>query len=91
MENRTLIKLLAGAIGFAGTQVAAKFRRDVRAAHNRYAALRRVAETRRGPIEYAMVGAGAPLLLVHGAGGGADPAREFGLPLTSTGVCGFAM
>src|SRR6185436_19772997 len=64
MENRTLLKLLAGAIGFAaGAQVAAKFRRDVRAARNRYGALRRVADTRCGPIEYATVGTGAPLLL----------------------------
>jgi len=92
MENRTLLKLLAGGIGFAaGAQVAAQFRRDVRAARNRYAALRRVAETRRGPIEYAMVGAGAPLLLVHGAGGGYDQALDFGLPLVGNGFCVIAM
>jgi len=92
MENRTLLKLLAGAIGFAaGAQVAAKFRRDVRAARNRYGALRRVADTRCGPIEYATVGTGAPLLLVHGAGGGYDQALDLGLPLAGSGYCEIAM
>ena len=92
MENRTLLKLLAGTIGLAaGAQVAAKFRHDVRVVRNRYVALRRVAETRRGPIEYAMVGAGAPLLLVHGAGGGYDQALDFGLPLAGSGFCVIAM
>ena len=92
MENRTLLKLLAGAVGFAaGAQVAANFRRDVRAARGRYTALRRVAETRCGPIEYAMVGSGAPLLLVQGAGGGYDQALDFGLPLAVSGFCVIAM
>jgi len=92
LENRTLLKLLAGTIGLAaGAQVAAKFRHDVRVVRNRYVALRRVAETRRGPIEYAMVGAGAPLLLVHGAGGGYDQALDFGLPLAGSGFCVIAM
>jgi pimeloyl-ACP methyl ester carboxylesterase len=40
-----------------------------------------IAETPCGPIEYAVAGSGAPLLVVHGAGGGFDQglelAREF--------------
>jgi pimeloyl-ACP methyl ester carboxylesterase len=92
MENRTLVKLAAGAAGFAaGVHVAAKYRRDVDAARNRYAALRRVAHTRCGPIEYAMVGTGTPLLLVHGAGGGYDQALDFGLPFADDGFRLIAM
>src|SRR5689334_8548498 len=42
-----------------------------------------MAETARGPIDYAAVGDGPPVL-VHGAGGGFDQALDFGeLPLQS--------
>ena len=37
-----------------------------------------VAETARGPIEYAVVGTGAPVLVLHGSPGGIDAARPHG-------------
>src|SRR5574341_348189 len=37
----------------------------------------RIANTSRGPIEYALVGSGPPLVAIHGSGGG----YEFGLLL----------
>jgi pimeloyl-ACP methyl ester carboxylesterase len=48
------------------------FRRDLDAARARLAGASEIAATRCGPIEYADVGTGPPILVVHGAGGGFD-------------------
>jgi len=38
-----------------------------------------------GPIEYAEIGEGPPILLVHGAGGGYDQGLDLGVPLANSG------
>jgi len=48
------------------------YRQDLRAARKRVQTGAQVAETPAGPIEYATGGDGAPVLVVHGAGGGFD-------------------
>ena len=48
------------------------YRRDLQEAEKRVASGSQIAETRCGPIEYASIGQGLPLLTVHGAGGGFD-------------------
>jgi len=87
MKKTTLIIAAGAAFGAAfGAALAAKavsdFQRDKRVA---FAVLRgrsQVIDTARGPIEYAAVGDGPAVLLVHGAGGGYDQslaiARLFG-------------
>lgn len=56
----------------AGARLHAAFRRDLDASRARVATGNRITETSRGPIEYAEAGTGAPVLAVHGSGGGFD-------------------
>src|SRR2546425_13316274 len=64
------------------------YRGDIVAAEARAASGGRVVDTPCGPIEYALAGKGAPVLLVHGAVVGFDQGLEFGRPL---GVLGFTL
>lgn len=59
---------LAGALSALTVQA---YRSDMQAADQRLS-LGRIAQTAAGPIEYASVGDGPPVLVVHGAGGGFD-------------------
>ena len=61
------------------------YRRDIDTARARIAAGSQVANTRCGPIEYADVGSGPPLLMIHGAGGGFDQSVEVGSLLIAAG------
>jgi 2-hydroxy-6-oxonona-2,4-dienedioate hydrolase len=64
-------------VGIASVYV--RYRRDLRAKLARLkAAAAMVAQTDRGPIEYADAGTGAALLISHGTGGGFDQGMEFG-------------
>jgi pimeloyl-ACP methyl ester carboxylesterase len=71
--------------------VHAAYRRDIGAARARVATGSLVAETRCGSVEYASVGDGPPILLVHGAGGGFDQALDLGAPLAQMGFRVIAM
>ncbi len=64
--------ILGGAIVLAGALAAAQFRRDIGAAFDRLENRSHIAETPCGPIEYAREGTGAPVLVIHGMGGGFD-------------------
>ncbi len=48
------------------------YQSDIRAARDRVISGSQVIETKCGPIEYATMGEGPPVLVVHGAGGGYD-------------------
>ncbi|MBN1239199.1 MAG: alpha/beta hydrolase [Gammaproteobacteria bacterium] len=63
----------------------ALYRRDIQSARERISTGSRIADTRCGPIEFAVAGDGLPLLVVHGAGGGFDQGLEFAAPLASRG------
>ncbi len=86
-------------LGIAGLAVAATIaaisygfhRRDLAAAHARLAGASDVVTTPCGPIEYATVGAGPPVLFVHGAGGGFDQGLAIGAPVAARGYRVIAM
>jgi pimeloyl-ACP methyl ester carboxylesterase len=62
-----------------------RFYRDVRRAYARISTGSQVAQTRCGPIEYAVAGEGPPVLVVHGAGGGFDQGLDLGESLSQAG------
>jgi pimeloyl-ACP methyl ester carboxylesterase len=77
MGNLKIGWLVAAALGVAIAAVAvllyARFRRDMRAAQERLqSGGSQVIETDCGPIEYATIGEGSPVLVVHGIFGGFD-------------------
>ena len=64
---------IASAAGLAATGAAfLRFRRELREAKAALDAGGRIALTDAGPIEYGEDGSGAPVLMIHGAGGGYD-------------------
>jgi pimeloyl-ACP methyl ester carboxylesterase len=79
--------LVAGLFGLTYTS----YQRDIRQARERISSGSRIAQTPCGPIEYALAGDGAPVLMVHGAGGGFDQGLEFGEPLINRGFRIIAM
>ena len=74
-----------------GASASAAYRRDIRAARARIDSGSQVAATPCGPIEYAIAGQGAPVLVVHGAGGGYDQGLDLGEPLATKGLRVIAM
>jgi pimeloyl-ACP methyl ester carboxylesterase len=63
----------------------ASYRKDIVPARERVASGNEVVQTPCGPIEYATAGAGPPILVVHGAGGGHDQGMDVGRPLVKLG------
>lgn len=84
------VALGAGALLAAAAPVYATYRAAMRRARARLAASR-LAQTRGGPIEYAVAGKGPPVLFVHGAGGGFDQGLTFGADLAAAGFQVIAM
>jgi pimeloyl-ACP methyl ester carboxylesterase len=80
--NRTIRKrLLLGSIALGAAVPAAlvyrQFRREMALAYSRVASGGRALDTACGPIRYAELGHGPPVLIVHGAGGGYDQGVTF--------------
>src|SRR4051812_22572961 len=86
-------RILAPAAAIAGvgliTAVYRAYRRDIRNARARVSTGSSIANTERGLIEYASIGEGLPLLVVHGAGGGSDQALDFAVGLKGGFRCIF--
>ncbi len=68
-----------------------RYQQDINRARERVATGSDIAQTRCGPIEYAMAGEGPPVLVVHGAGGGFDQGFAFAEPLIASGFRVIAM
>jgi pimeloyl-ACP methyl ester carboxylesterase len=83
---------LAGMSVIGAAAVVARYLREIHAAHARIAGLgSQVIETACGPIEYARVGEGAPVLVVHGAMGGFDAGVTLSGPVTAAGFQAIAV
>jgi pimeloyl-ACP methyl ester carboxylesterase len=85
-------KILLGLLGLVAVAIAAiiafaypEYRSDLDAARARVATGSEIAQTACGPIEYASLGAGPAVLLVHGAGGGFDQMLDTGRELARSG------
>jgi pimeloyl-ACP methyl ester carboxylesterase len=78
------------AVGFS-LWIAWRFNADVAAARDHAMRGSVIAQTRCGPIEYQEAGQGAPLLVVHGSGGGHDQGMAFGRPFAQQGMRVIAM
>src|SRR6476469_6134470 len=90
-KNRAfLFGVALPAAGLAGAAWL-RYRREIRRERERVSSGSKSAGTRCGPIEYAEIGDGSPLLLVHGAGGGYDQGLLLGRPLAGKGFHVIAM
>jgi len=69
----------------------AKYRGDIRQARERISVGSQIVQTPCGTIEYAIVGDGPPVLVVHGAGGGFDQGLDFTKTLVQSGFRVIAM
>ena len=77
--------LLSASAVIAGGATWRVFARDIRAAEARTRSRSGVFASRFGTIEYAIAGAGPPILMVHGTGGGFDQGLAFAEPLVGSG------
>ena len=82
MSPAKLIGMLSAAASAATLVSYARYRREIRSIRREVESGSTIAETAAGAVEYAEIGEGAPLLMIHGAGGGYDQglliARDFG-------------
>lgn len=76
-RRRRLGLALLAVAAVAGLAIGFAYQRDISAARARVATGARVVDTACGPIQYAEKGSGAPLLVIHGAGGGFDQGLGF--------------
>jgi pimeloyl-ACP methyl ester carboxylesterase len=89
---RRSVLILAGlGLVAAAILIGWRFSRDVALATARAAQGGVLMPTRCGPIEYQEAGAGVPLLVVHGSGGGHDQGMAFARTLARHGVRVIAM
>ena len=68
-----------------GALVYACYRPSLDRARSRISSGSRIASSRCGPIEYSEMGAGSPVLVIHGAGGGFDQGLALGEGLARAG------
>jgi pimeloyl-ACP methyl ester carboxylesterase len=93
MKRRLRIALLIASLAVAAliVRVSVTYRRDIDRAFDRISTGSQVVRTRCGPIEYASLGGGTPVLIVHGAGGGFDQGMELAEDLAAAGLRVIAM
>jgi 2-hydroxy-6-oxonona-2,4-dienedioate hydrolase len=76
MERKLPTPLILGsavlAVAIPGGFVYRRYRHDMSLAYQRVSSGGKIMETACGPVEYSEFGEGAPMLIVHGAGGGYD-------------------
>jgi 2-hydroxy-6-oxonona-2,4-dienedioate hydrolase len=84
--SRTILTVVPASLAAAaGGLMYLRYRRDLSAAEARVSSGSKLISTPCGPIEYGDAGTGAPVLMIHGAGGGFDQGLEFARPLIDHG------
>lgn len=81
-----ILAISALALVGAGLAVRTHFERDLAWARERAAQGSKMVATRCGPIEVQEAGAGVPLLVIHGSGGGHDQGMAWARPLLQQGL-----
>lgn len=81
-----LLSLIGVAVTVGVIAVHLRFLDDLAAAAARAAQGSTLVQTRCGSIEFQQAGAGVPLLMIHGSGGGHDQGMAFARPLTREGI-----
>jgi 2-hydroxy-6-oxonona-2,4-dienedioate hydrolase len=86
MSRRGAVGAMAGAALFGGAAIiGTSFSKSVAASRRRLEGRSETVSTRFGQMEYASVGDGAPLLMIHGTGGGFDQGVSFARRLIAEG------
>lgn len=83
--HRLPVVALVAVIALAAA-VSLAFRRDMAEARGPTLGRSEVVDSPWGPLEYADVGSGPPVLMIHGSGGGFDQGLGFTAPLARQGV-----
>jgi len=86
-----VLVIVAVALLMAAFVIRSRFERDLSDATVRAAQGSELIDTRCGPIEVQQAGAGIPLLMIHGSGGGHDQGMDWARPLTQHGIRVIAM
>jgi pimeloyl-ACP methyl ester carboxylesterase len=84
-RKTVLLAVLGVLVGGAGL-IYVMYRSDMQVARARIASGSEIADTPCGPIEYAVVGEGPAVLLVHGMGGGFDQTLDTARDLAARGL-----
>ena len=81
MDRKRLKRFIRGSGGLIGVisggLVYRQYRHDMSLAYQRISSVGKTIETACRPIQYTEFGEGAPMLMVHGAGGGYDQGEYF--------------
>lgn len=85
-RRRKFLLAAALAAALAALAIAILFKADLRAARERLEGRSALVPTASGVMEYAVAGSGAPLLMIHGTGGGFDQGLLFTEKLAAHGV-----
>lgn len=84
--RRLAVVIVSLAVIVVAATVSLAFRRDMAEARAHTVGRSQVVDSPWGPIEYADVGSGPPVLMIHGSGGGFDQGLDFSAPLAGEGV-----
>jgi 2-hydroxy-6-oxonona-2,4-dienedioate hydrolase len=77
LPKRFILGSIALAVAIPGGLIYRQYQHDMSLAYQRVLTGGKIIETACGPIQYAEFGEGAPMLIVHGAGGGYDQGEYF--------------
>ena len=77
LPKRFILGSMVLAVVIPGGLVYRQYQHDMSLAYQRISSGAKMIETACGPIQYTEFGEGAPMLIVHGAGGGYDQGEYF--------------